>query len=380
MRRFFWAVVVIMAMFAIASFAISRTIEPHYNRVLRSSPYHASAAAQELHRTLFISDLHADSLLWGRDLRQRSATGHLDFPRLREANISLQTFTVVTTIPGKLNIEHNESSSDMVRYLAIANHWPVNTWSSPKNRALYQAKRLHQFADESKGQIVILRSRRDLVSLKPHQIAVFLGAEGAQPLEGNLDNLDTLYAAGFRMMSPTHFTDTVIGGSASGAHKGGLTALGREWVRAMESKKMIIDLAHASPATIHDVTTLATRPVVVSHTGVKGTCNNNRNLSDDQLRAVTRTGGVVGIGYWQNASCGTDAAAVARAIRYAAGVVGVEHVALGSDFDGATTMPFDVTGLPTITDALLKERFSEKDIRLIMGENVRRVLLEDLPE
>ena len=125
---------------------------------------------------------------------------------------------------------------------------------------------------------------------------------------------------------------------------------------------------------------MATRPLVVSHTGVTATCSNSRNLTDEQLRAVAGTGGIIGIGYWDNATCGTDAAAAARAIRHAVAVVGIDHVALGSDFDGATTMPFDVTGLPLITDALLKEGFSEADIRLIMGGNVVRFLLETLPQ
>ena len=143
---------------------------------------------------------------------------------------------------------------------------------------------------------------------------------------------------------------------------------------------MLIDLAHASPATMRDVTAMATRPVVLSHTGVKGTCNNHRNLSDDQLRAVAGTGGLIGIGYWETAVCGRDARAIARAIRYVSSIVGVEHVCLGSDFDGGTTMPFDVTGLALITDALRMERFSDREIRLIMGENVAKLLSQVLPD
>src|SRR5207302_729929 len=184
---------------------------------------------------------------------------------------------------------------------------------------------------QSQGKLRMLRSRADLQEvLKFHgsdQVASILGAEGAQPLEGNLKNLDELYAAGFRMMSPTHFTDTAIGGSASGIGKGGLTDLGRQWVRSMESRKMLIDLAHASSATLRDVTAMATRRVVVSHTGVRGTCN-NRNLNDDELRAVAETGGLIGIGYWKAAVCGHDARAIGHAIRYASSIVSVEHVCL----------------------------------------------------
>ena len=94
-------------------------------------------------------------------------------------------------------------------------------------------------------------------------------------------------------MARTHFTDTAIGGAAAGINKGGLTDLGRQWVRALEAKSIIIDLAHASPATLRDVTAMATRPLLVSHTGVKATCNNPRNLSDEELQAVAKTGGVM---------------------------------------------------------------------------------------
>ena len=125
---------------------------------------------------------------------------------------------------------------------------------------------------------------------------------------------------------------------------------------------------------------MASKPVIVSHTGVKGTCDNNRSLSDEELRAVARTGGLIGIGYWETAVCGRDARAVARAIQYTAGIVGVDHVALGSDFDGATTMPFDVTGIPLITEALIRAGFSDRAIGQIMGGNVERLLSVTLPE
>ena len=120
--------------------------------------------------------------------------------------------------------------------------------------------------------------------------------------------------------------------------------------------------------------------MVVSHTGVKGTCNNNRNLSDDQIRAIAAKGGLIGIGYWDTATCGSDAAAIVHAMRYASDRVGVEHVALGSDFDGAVTTPFDTSGLPQVTDAMLAAGYSDQDIRKIMGENVVKFLLANLPE
>ena len=181
------------------------------------------------------------------------------------------------------------------------------------------------------------------------------------------------------MMSPSHFFDTDIGGSAHGIEKGGLTDKGKEMVRRMEAKRMIVDIAHASAKMIDDVLGYATRPVLVSHSGVKGTCDNQRNLSDEQLKGIARTGGVIGIGFWDTAVCGTDAKAIARAIRYTANLVGVDHVGLGSDFDGAVVTPFDTTGLVQITDALLAEGFNDEEIGRIMGRNVLRLLIQNLP-
>ena len=382
MKRLRWFIFLVAVLIA-AWLLLPGIVEHRFNRTLHAPPYQPSAQAQALHRTLTVADLHGDSLLWGRNLLRRSSRGHIDLPRLADGNVSIQAFTIVTTAPRKLNIYKNSDSTDQITAIAVLEGWPQSTWSSPRQRAIYQAGRLHQFADLSHGLLTVIHSRAELQRFlnnrQPGQVAGFLGTEGAQPLEGDLGYLDSLYSAGIRMMSPTHFTDTAIAGAAAGMKKNGLTDLGRQWVRAMESHHMLIDLAHASPATLRDVTAMATRPLIVSHTGVKGTCNNPRNLSDDELRAVARTNGVIGIGLWDTATCGSDARATARAIHYAVNIVGADHVALGSDFDGGISAPFDSSGWALLTDALLQEGISEQDIHKIMGENVVRVLLETLP-
>lgn len=142
---------------------------------------------------------------------------------------------------------------------------------------------------------------------------------------------------------------------------------------------MLVDVAHASSATIDDVLAIATRPVVVSHTGVRGVADNARNLSDDHLRGIAATGGLIGIGFWETASGGDDAEAIARSIKHATNVAGMDHVALGSDFDGGVQTPFDSTGLVQITDALILAGFKDDEIAKVMGGNVIRVLLETLP-
>ena len=378
------ALIVLLALVAIFAF-VPAQVEQSMNRVLNAPPYAASDRAKALHQQLFVADLHADSLLWNRNLLERSARGHVDVPRLIEANVALQAFTIVSKTPRGQNIEANDDSTDNITLLSVVELWPPRTWTSLKERALWQAQKLHEYAANSNGKFTLIQSKSDLESYVVRRqteqsiTAGFLGIEGAQVLEGKAENVDAMFDAGFRMMAPTHFFDNEIGGSAHGVNKAGLTNVGKEVIQRMEAKKMLVDIAHASSATIDDVLALATRPVMVSHTGVKGTCNNNRNLSDEQLRRIAKTGGVIGIGHWDTAVCGTDAKAIARAIRHAANIAGVDHIGLGSDFDGAVTVPFDTTGLVQITDALLGEGFSEDEIKKIMGGNVLRVLREHLP-
>lgn len=360
-------------------------VDSQLNKV-RGPALHPSDRARKLHQSLFIIDLHADTLLWDRDLLTRNSRGHVDVPRLIDGNVALQAFTIVTKTPIGLNIERNSDRTDSITLLAIAERWPIASWTSLRERTLYQAARLTNAAARSNGQLTLIKSAADLDdylkrrATNPACTAGFLGIEGAHALEGDLNNIDVFYDRGVRMMSPSHFFDNDIGGSAHGLLKGGLTPKGREMIQRMQAKPIIVDLAHASSAVIKDALAISIRPLIVSHTGVKGTCNNSRNLSDEEVIGIARTGGVIGIGYWEQAICGTDATAVARAIRYTVNLAGIEHVSLGSDFDGAVAAPFDTTGLIAITDALIEQGFTDNQIRLIMGGNALRVLKEGLPK
>lgn len=215
---------------------------------------------------------------------------------------------------------------------------------------------------------------------EPAITAGFLGIEGAQALNDDPSNLKVLFDAGFRMMSLTHFYDTFAGGSSSGLQQGGLSAQGEELVLRMEQRGMLVDLSHASSATIDGVLAIAKRPVVVSHIGVTATCENSRNLTNDQMRRIGANGGLIGIGYFYAATCDVGVKAIVRAVRAAVDAAGAEHVALGSDFDGGTATPFDTTGLVLLTEALLNDGFSERELRGIMGENALGLLLRTLPE
>jgi microsomal dipeptidase-like Zn-dependent dipeptidase len=379
--------VILLLLLGAFFFVVPGQLEKRLNVALNAPPYMASERAIELHKKLLVADLHADSLLWDRNLLDRGARGHVDIPRLIEGNVALQAFTVVTKTPyvWKMNIERNDDKTDNIKILAIAERWPSSTWSSLTQRALYQARKLKEAAAGSGGKFTVIKTSADLSSYLDRRIsdrqitAGILGIEGAHALDGDLANIDVLFDAGFRMMAPTHFFDNDIGGSAHGVEKGGLTEKGKEMIRRMEARRMIVDVAHASAQTIDDVLAIATRPLVVSHTGVRGTCDNQRNLSDDQLKRIAQTGGVIGIGYWETAVCGKDATAIAKAIRYTANLIGVDHIGLGSDFDGAVTEPFDTTGLVQITDALIAEGFTDEEIGKIMGRNTLRLLIQNLP-
>jgi microsomal dipeptidase-like Zn-dependent dipeptidase len=360
-------------------------IERSANTVLPGAPPQTSAAAQQLHEQLFVADLHGDSLLWNRDLLERADFAHIDLPRLQEGGVDLQVFTAPTQVPLGINYEANELGFDIVTLLSIVQRWPRDTWTSATARAFHMAHKLDDFAARSNGELVVVTSISTLEAAlqkqqqNPDIVAAMLGIEGLHAIEGSLDNLDRLYDAGYRMMAPTHFFDNQLGGSAHGVGKGGLTDFGAQAVRRMEEKRIIIDLAHASPPLVDDVLAIATRPVVVSHTGVQGTCAGPRNLSDEHVRDIAAGGGVIGIGYWDAAVCDVSVAGIVKAMRYVTDLVGAEHVALGSDFDGGTETPFDTSGLAAITGGLLEAGFSEADIRNIMGGNVLRLLRIWLP-
>lgn len=386
-RKWLALLAILMVMAAAFAFGVlPQIVENRLNPIVEAPPYKVSDKANALHQKLFVADLHADSLLWSRDLSKRGKRGAVDLPRLVEGNVGLQVFGLVTKTPKGQNFEANDDQSDNITALAFFQRWPRPAWSSPLERALHQARKLAEVERRSEGQLRIVRSQSDLEALLERrqrdssQVGALLSVEGAHALEGKLEAVDALFQAGIRMISPSHFFDTEVGGSAHGVNKGGLTPFGHQVIARMEELGIVLDLSHASSPTFDDAIAASSRPVVVSHTGVRGTCDNVRNLSDEQLRAVASTGGVVGIAFFSQAVCGVGIDDITKAIVHAVQIIGAEHVALGSDFDGAVRVPFDVSGMALITEALLDAGLSSEQITLIMGENVLRLLRATLPE
>ncbi len=334
----------------------------------------------------FIADLHCDALLWNRDLLKQHDYGHVDLPRMQQANMALQIFTIVSKVPVGINIEKNDDHSDQIGLLSFAQLSPPSNWFSIKKRALHQAMALHDMAERSEGKFRVITNKNELEQFisdrkKDRSLSSgMLGLEGAHCLENDLTNLDVFYKEGVRYIGLAHFFDNEWAGSAHGLKKGGLTEQGIRLIRKMDSLRITIDLAHSSQQTISDVFKYSRRPLLVSHTGVKAMCDNQRNLSDEQLVEIGARNGLVGVGLWETAVCGKDAAATAKTIKYVADKIGIDKVSLGSDWDGAFEMHFDVTGAPLIVNEMLKLGYTRPDIEKIMGGNIRDFFLRNLPE
>ena len=361
-------------------------IEREGQGVLPHEPYEVSPAARQRHLGLTIADWHTDSLLWNRDLLAEADRGHVDFPRLERGNVAIQMFTAVTKSPRGRNYDRNDASSDNVTLLAVLQRWPIRTWSSLLERAIYQSEKLHRYAATRPEEIVVVRSAAELERVLEARksgpgrpIATLLGIEGAHALEGEVANVDVLYDAGFRMVGLHHFFDNRLGGSLHGESRGGLTDFGREVVARLEERRILVDVAHSSRQVVEDVLAMTSRPVVVSHTGVTAACVSPRNLPDALMKRIADRGGLVAIGYWKGAVCDVTPAGVAHALRAAIDLLGEDHVALGSDFDGGTMTPFDTAELEVLTAAMINAGFSDREIQKVMGGNAVRLLLAQLP-
>ncbi|MFK5973332.1 MAG: dipeptidase [Flavobacteriaceae bacterium] len=385
-KRHIYFFVIILILYGLVTLIVPPMIEKGMNLVEFDTPRHISKAARTQYDSLdFIADLHCDALLWDRDLTKRVDYSHLDFPRMQEANMSLQAFTIVTKSPKGQNFKHNrEDALDKITLLNIVQGKSPKKWFSLYERAEFQARALHKYPEKYAGEFILVKSQKDLerlIGLKkvnPKVIGGFLGIEGAHCLEGKLENVQRLYDEGVRMMAPTHFFDNELGGSAHGISTEGLTDFGKAVIDKMNQLGIIIDLSHVSPKMIDDILDRSTKPVLVSHTGVRGTKDSPRNLSDVHIKRIAALDGLIGIAFFKGAING-EIKDIVEAMKYVRDLVGIRHIALGSDFDGAATTPIDVTGLPFIVQELMDQGFSKTGIRAIMGENVKRFLMEQLP-
>ena len=385
MKKILIALLALFLLYVIAISTIPSYIENERNPVKASGPYRVSEEAQAFYDSLdFIADLHCDALLWGRDLTERGDRGHVDFPRMREANVAFEMFTIVSKSPSGQNMQQNSAETfDNITPLTIVKGESPFNWFSLINRTLSQSSDLNDFISKD-GRTIFIQSKADLQKLinlraeDKNTIGAMLGIEGAHALEGDLLNIDRVFEAGVRMIGPTHFFDNELGGSAHGESGDGLTEFGKAAVRRMNDLGIFVDLAHSSPAIVDDVLAISTQPVIVSHTGVRAVLDSQRNLSDEQIKKIAEKRGIIGVAFFDMAVGEPELPNIIASIKHIRDLVGIEYVALGSDYDGSVAVPFDITGLPLIVEGLLKEGFTKTEIRAVMGENVKEFFLKNL--
>ena len=370
-------------------------------------PEAISPKARALHFSAVVIDTHDDTtqrlLDPTFDLGVRHADGGIDIPRMREGGLNALFFSI----------------------------WIPGTITGPKavEQALTQIEAVRRQARLHPRDLVLATTAKDIRrAVARHKIAALMGIEGGHMINEALTTLDRFFELGVRYMTLTH-SKNVTWADSSGeapAHNG-LTDFGQKVVANMNRLGMIVDISHVSDKTFYDVLALSQAPVIASHSSCRALCAAPRNMTDQMIKDLAATGGVIQINYYngflsqpfKNATlaqdsriekeidalikqhCGDDIAcgdleylrlereymetgklprvdwmAIVDHIDHAVKLVGAEHVGLGSDFDGAT-MPFgmeDASHLPQITEALLKKGYSDRDIRNILGGNMLRVM------
>jgi len=317
---------------------------------------------------MFVLDSHCDTplqLLCGSDLSLENAQGHVDFPRMRRGGVDASFFALY--IPPEIPVG-NEAFAHALKLLSLT------------QKAVEDSPDLAAFATDSASA----RSNKSKGLL-----SVFLGLENASPIGESLDCLQWFYDQGVRYVTLCHNADNQICDSAAGKRTyGGLSPFGREVVRKMNKIGMIIDCAHVSDETFFDVIKLSSKSVVTTHSSCRALCNHRRNMSDTMLRALADNGGVIQINFYPffiddgyaadpEHSALPSYKRVVDHIDHAIKVAGIDHVGIGSDFDGIEVCPQgleDISRMGLIFDEMRVRGYSEGDIEKVAGENFLRVL------
>jgi membrane dipeptidase len=367
-----------------------------------------SARARKLHFSSIIVDTHDDTtqrFLDGKfDLGARSATGSIDIPRMREGNLSAIFFSI--WIPSKI------------------------TGPEAVNRAMTQIDAVREQVRKHPNDLVLATTAAEIrAARKQGRIAALMGVEGGHMINSDLGLLRSYAALGVRYMTLTHSgNDEWADSSTDKPIHNGLTDFGKDVIREMNRLGVMVDISHVSDKTFYDALETSKAPLIASHSSCRAICDAPRNMTDQMMKDLAAKGGVMQINYHvgflsqefrdtEKANpelnkaisaevmkrCGdsegcqlvegdritreyveqgklprVDFTKIIEHIEHAVKVAGIEHVGLGSDFDGAN-MPYgmeDATKLPKITEALLQKGYSEGDVKKILGENTLRVMTE----
>jgi membrane dipeptidase len=318
---------------------------------------------ETVHDRAFVVDLHNDvmEVISGSgftyQLAARHTSNHTDIPRLRDGGVDAQVFSVwisPTVYPATAYFSTAMKFLDTLKAQAVRN-------------------------SSNLGLVIRSDSAESLARQK--RIAGIVVVEGGHCIEDKIENLLAFYSAGVRMMTITWNNSTTWAVSAqdSRADNVGLSELGKQVIRTMDSLGMIIDVSHVGRKTVDDILATSKNPIIASHSGAYNLRGHYRNLTDLQIRAIAQRGGVIGVVFYPSFLTSSATATlddVIRHIDYIKNLVGVDYIALGSDFDGIERWPVgleDVTKFPSVTAALLQRGYSRDDVRKILGGNFMRV-------
>ena len=323
----------------------------------------------ELHKRATVVDAHVDTLLdimspparptkfpTPRNFSERSAKGHVDLPRLLESGVDLQVFAAY--IQPEYKIER------------------------ALHRVVQVIDNFYQMLNANESKMLLFTEVGDVREAENQgKVAAMLSIEGGEAVEADLGVLRMLHRLGVRAMTLTwNERNQIADGAAEGRTKGGLTNFGIELVSEMNKIGMVVDVSHLSDAGFFDVIEASKQPIIASHSNCRVLCNHRRNLTDEMIKLLAEKDGVMGMNFApafvdedvSNATLGR----VLDHIDHVVEVAGVEHVGLGSDFDGIDSCPKgleDVTKMPAITEGLLNRDYSEDDILRVLGGNFLRV-------
>jgi membrane dipeptidase len=361
-----------------------------------------------LHQEAVVVDLHSDTplrMVKGLDFSQRDTTGHMDLPRLREGGIDIQVFAcfvATETPPDQCRLTVDELIDTLEAQISS------------------NAERIAVCTTAAQAESIIQAGK----------IAAFIGVENGVAINNSLENLQHFYERGVRYMTLTHTSSNewCISSADTAPAFHGLTDFGRSVITRMNELGMIADVSHASVSAVEEVLKVTTDPVIASHSCVYDICAHDRNLTGEQIRAIAATGGVIGINFFsgylspgnswiqiadsiyeehraeidsitelypedrekrrhalmpirearnrKTAKLGIDVGTGVDHIDYIVHLAGADHVGLGSDFDGVSSMPAglaDCSMVPNITKELVRRGYSDEDIGKILGGNFMRV-------
>ncbi|MBI4278013.1 MAG: dipeptidase [Armatimonadetes bacterium] len=314
-------------------------------------------APQTLHRRAVVVDLHCDTVLeWfagRRRLARRTRRGHIDLPRLQEGGVDVQVFAMYVA-PAEARRGHA--------------------------RALELIDAFRREIAASSGHIAQATTVAEIASLvAAGRIAAVLAIESGDALQGRAARLEEFARLGVRVLSLTWNNATALGDGVLEEQYGGLTPLGRRVVRQMEEMGIVLDVSHLSRKAFWDAVKAGRGPFLATHSDAAALCGHARNLDDAQLRAIADRGGVVGVNFYPDFLGEGTLPRVLDHVDHMARVMGIDHVGLGSDFDGIRSVPRgleDASKMPAVTRGLLRRGYSARQIRKILGENALRVFRE----